>query len=96
MRKTLPYGETCKPLAESTAAAIPADRTLLTSRETAQVLKISPRTLAYWTAGGRPLLCYVKLGKAKRFVVADVLRFIEERKIRSPWGNMRTWQKSQT
>jgi hypothetical protein len=83
MRKTLPYGETGKPLAESAAPAMPADRALLTSRETAKVLKISPRTLSYWTAGGRPRLCYVKFGKAKRFVVADVLRFIEERRIRS-------------
>ena len=61
---------------------LPVDRALLTSRETAHILKISPRTLAYWTAGRRPRLCYVKLGKAKRFVIADVLRFIEEHKVR--------------
>jgi hypothetical protein len=83
MRKTLPHGKTDNALAESAAPAMPADRTLLTSHETAKVLKISPRTLSYWTAGGRPRLGYVKLGKAKRFVVADVLRFIEERRIRS-------------
>jgi hypothetical protein len=83
MRKTLPHGKTDNALAESVGPAMPADRTLLTSHETAKVLRISSRTLSYWTAGGRPRLCYVKLGKAKRFVVADVLRFIEERKIRS-------------
>jgi len=84
MRNTPPNGEAGKPLAESVEPAIPADRGLLTSQETARVLRISPRTLSYWTAGRRPLLGYVKLGKAKRFVVGDVLRFIEERKIRSP------------
>ena len=62
---------------------MPVDRALLTSRETAEALKVSARTLAYWTTGRKPRLNFVKLGKAKRFVVADVLQFIEEHTVRA-------------
>jgi len=66
-------------------ASISDDLRLITTRELAAALHVSARSLAYWTKPGpgerRPRLSYVKLGKAKRFVVADVLRFIEERKI---------------
>jgi hypothetical protein len=61
--------------------ALPLERALLTPPHTAAALKISRRTLLYWTQGRRPKIPFVKLGKSKRFVVADVLRFIEERKI---------------
>jgi hypothetical protein len=61
--------------------ALPLERALLTPRQTAAALKISRRTLLYWTGGHRPKIPFVKLGKSKRFVVADVLRMIEERKI---------------
>ena len=67
--------------------ALPADRALLTARQTAAALNVSVRTLAYWTArrprGRRPRLNFVKLGKATRFVVSDVLQFIEEHKVRA-------------
>jgi hypothetical protein len=66
-------------------ASIPEDRRLVTTKEAAIALRVSLRTLAYWTkpqpGKRRPRLSYVKLGKAKRFVVADILRFIDERKI---------------
>lgn len=63
--------------------ALPLERALLTPRQTAAALKISRRTLLYWTQKrGRsgPKIPFVKLGKAKRFVVADVLRIIQERR----------------
>jgi excisionase family DNA binding protein len=60
--------------------ALPLERALLTPRQTAAALKISRRTLLYWTHGRRPKIPFVKLGRSKRFVVADVLRLIEERK----------------
>lgn len=66
--------------------ALPQERALLTPRETAAALKISARTLAYWTAnrrGRKPRISFVKLGKAKRFVVADVLKFINEQKVKA-------------
>jgi hypothetical protein len=58
---------------------------LMTTKEAASALRVSPRTVAYWTeprpGNASPRLSYVKLGKAKRFIVTDILRFIEERKI---------------
>jgi hypothetical protein len=63
--------------------ALPLERALLTPRQTAAALKISRRTLLYWTDKKRkrgPKIPFVMLGKSKRFVVADVLRLIEERK----------------
>jgi hypothetical protein len=63
--------------------ALPLEQALLTPLQTAAALKISPRTLLYWTQrrGRRgPKIPFVKLGKAKRFVVADVLRIIQERR----------------
>ena len=66
--------------AEAFDSKFPADRTLLTPRETAIALKVSERSLAYWTKGRKPKLPFVKLDKAKRFVVADVLRFIEQQR----------------
>jgi len=63
---------------------LPLERALLTPRQTAAALKISRRTLLYWTEKSRrhgPRIPFVMLGKSKRFVVADVLRVIEERKI---------------
>jgi len=70
--------------------AFPLERALLTPRQTAAALKISRRTLLYWTPTGNPKngsrrrgpkIPFVMLGGRKRFVVADVLRFLEERKI---------------
>jgi hypothetical protein len=83
MRRTLRAAETANPLAEDPATPMPADRRLLTSLETAAALKVSPRTLSYWTTGRRPRLPYVKLGKAKRFVAADIIHFIEKHRIRA-------------
>ena len=62
----------------------PKQSALLTPREAANWLRVSARTLLYWTAPGRkkPRLSSVKLGKAKRFVVADILRFIEAQKVK--------------
>ena len=67
--------------------ALPADRALLTAKQAAAALNVSLRTLAYWTArrprGRKPRLNFVKLGKATRFVVSDVLQFIEKHKVRA-------------
>ncbi len=61
---------------------IPAECRLLTTRETAKVLNLSVRRLHDLP------LPYIKFGTDdrahKRFVLADVLRFIEERKIGKP------------
>jgi Helix-turn-helix domain len=78
-------------LSQGDLGALPLERALLTPRQTAAALKVSRRTLLYWTEqrGRRgPKIPFMKLGKSKRFVVADVLRMIEERKIRG--GEERT------
>jgi hypothetical protein len=64
-------------------ASLPQNCVLLTSNETANILKVSRRTLDYWTAGKRPRLSYVKLGKAKRFIEADIARLIETHKVKA-------------
>jgi DNA-binding transcriptional regulator YiaG len=59
----------------------PREKALLTPRQTAGVLNITTRTLTNWSRGPRPLLESVKLGKARRYVQADVERLIEKFKI---------------
>ena len=77
-------------ISQGDLGALPLERALLTPRQTAAALKISRRTLLYWTPMGSPKkgrrrrgpkIPFVMLGGRKRFVVADVLRFLEERKI---------------
>jgi hypothetical protein len=77
MRKRAPrFKETV-----ATSGPLSPDDSLLTPDQTAKALKISPRTLAYWTAGRRPRLPYIKIGKSKRFIAGDVIRFIEGHRI---------------
>ncbi len=57
------------------------DDELLTKRETAAELKVSRRTIDYWTAGPTPRLPYVKFGNEKRFVRGDLRRSIEKHKV---------------
>jgi hypothetical protein len=59
----------------------PPDRALLTATQTCNALKVSRRTLWSWSTGPRPILPPVKIGGLPKWVVADVLRVIEERKI---------------
>ena len=59
----------------------PPDQALLTATQTCNALKISRRTLWSWSTGPRPILPPVKIGGLPKWVVADVLRLIEERKI---------------
>jgi len=68
-------------LDDSEIGLFPREKALLTSRETAAALKITTRTLTNWSRGPRPRLPSVKIGKSRRWVVADVLRLIEDFKI---------------
>jgi Helix-turn-helix domain len=80
-------------------AELPAERALLTSRETGRFLNVSQRTLYYLTSGRKPKLAFVKLGKSKRFVVADVLEFIEKRRVRAAYSKRsvrETWETMST
>jgi excisionase family DNA binding protein len=55
----------------------------LSKREAAKYLGVSPRTLDYWTAEKPPRVGYVKLGKEKRFILADLERFKEANTVKA-------------
>ena len=57
------------------------DDELLTKRETADELKVSIRTIDYWTSGPNPRLPYVKIGNEKRFIRGDLRRVIAAHKV---------------
>ena len=62
----------------------PPERALLTPKQVCAALQISPRTLLHWKKNRSrrtPRIAFVKLGRATRYVVADVLRIIEEGKV---------------
>jgi hypothetical protein len=59
----------------------PPHQALLTPRQTANALKVSERTLRYWTSTRPPRLSFVKIGKTRRYVLGDVLAAIENFKI---------------
>ena len=54
----------------------PPDKLLLSSREAANILSISERTL--WTITNAGLIPYVRIGNAKRYARSDLLRFIQQ------------------
>jgi excisionase family DNA binding protein len=63
-----------------TAKPLPSTPPLLISeRETARLLGISPRSVFTLAAGGK--LPYVKIGRLKKFAVADINAFIAREKI---------------
>lgn len=53
---------------------------LLTPQETAELLGISKGTLNLWRCKKRYPLPYVKVGRAVRYRLEDVLKFIESRR----------------
>jgi helix-turn-helix protein len=64
-------------------ASLPADQTLLTAPEAARIAKISPRLVYKYSEGHPPKLSYVRFGRAKRFILSDLLRFIEKQTVKS-------------
>jgi hypothetical protein len=55
-------------------------RVMLTQEEAADLLSISPATLATWRCTGRYDLPFVRIGRAIRYLEADVLAFINKRR----------------
>ncbi len=55
---------------------------LLTIEETAELLRLSPRTVAAWSRGPRPRIPAVRLGDRVLFNVADLERWVQERTFR--------------
>lgn len=52
---------------------------LLTADEVAEILGVTPHTLAVWRSTGRYALRYVKSGRLVRYRAADLDSFIERR-----------------
>jgi len=52
---------------------------LLTERETAELLRVRPSTLAVWRCTRRYPLSWIRVGRSIRYRLADVEAFIEDR-----------------
>lgn len=52
---------------------------LLTPEQAADMLCVSPHTLAVWRSTGRYNLAYIKAGRLVRYKLADLIAFIEKR-----------------
>ena len=52
---------------------------LLTPEEVADLLSITPHTLAVWRSTGRYNLPFVKAGRLVRYLTEDVMKFITSR-----------------
>lgn len=57
---------------------------LLSREEAAEYLGVSPKTLATWACTKRYPLPVVKLGRAVKYRVADLEKFIEARTVGTP------------
>lgn len=68
-----------------TAAAAPLDPTdLLTDAQVAQLLDVSPKTLATWRSTGRYALPFLRIGARIRYRKSDVLAWLESRRHGAP------------
>lgn len=68
---------------ELMAKAKAAPDPLLTRREAAQRLGLSPHTLAVWSCTGRVKIPEVRLGRSVRYRLSDVDAFVEASRARS-------------
>ncbi len=50
---------------------------LLSQKQAAEILGLSPKTLEKWRSLGTPRLAFVRLGSAVRYRMCDLDRFIE-------------------
>ncbi len=51
---------------------------LLSQKEAAEKLGLSPKTLEKWRSIGRPRLPYVRLGSAIKYRESDIAKFIND------------------
>jgi hypothetical protein len=72
-------------LSHSLADYKPIDNSdLLTEAEAAGFLKLGPKTLAVWRSTKRYPLSYIKVGRLVRYHMADIIDFLESRRIEGP------------
>jgi len=60
---------------KGTFAAILEEEELLTTKQTARLMRVSLRVLRYWTA--QKTIPYIRIGRMIRFRKRDVLEFID-------------------
>jgi Helix-turn-helix domain len=60
----------------------PNKPTLLNNKKSADFLGIAPGTLEVWRCTGRYWIPYTRVGNRVRYDVADLLAFLESRKVR--------------
>ena len=58
---------------------------LLTPRDVAKILGVTPQTLAVWRCEKRYDLPYVKAGRLVRYLDSDVEEFINQRRHGGDW-----------
>lgn len=56
----------------------PKNQALLTPQQVAALLQVPQTTLAVWRSTGRVKLRFVKIGRAVRYLAADIDTFIEQ------------------
>jgi excisionase family DNA binding protein len=60
-------------------AIVQASRDLLSEREAAMLLTVSPGTLSVWRSTGRYNLPFLKVGRMVRYRRADLVTWLEKR-----------------
>jgi excisionase family DNA binding protein len=73
-----------KGLAMNTTSTPRRQSDLMSRAEAAQYLGVSPKTLATWACTKRYPLPVVKLGRAVKYRVADLEKFIASRTVGTP------------
>ena len=69
--------------AELATAEVPR---LLTTAEAAQVLGMKPQTLSIWRCTKRYPLRFIKMGGSVRYLMADLVKFLEAAAVMPPAG----------
>jgi excisionase family DNA binding protein len=73
--------ETTRPFSKNFAELFPIASDLLTRKQAAEYLGITPRTLAVWACVKRYPLPYVKVGRLVKYRRADLDAFIARRTV---------------
>lgn len=53
---------------------------LFTTDQVAEMLGLSPHTLAVWRSEGRADLPYIKVGRSVRYEITDILEFLDQQR----------------
>lgn len=51
---------------------------MLTTKEVAALLNVDPMTICKWRYGRKPVISFVRVGRAIRYRASDVKKFIDQ------------------